>query len=107
MFFDLTKIKALLMASIGKTIFNIDNLTIHSTLNIHVQQSLSSLPNLSSSSLNRLTCQYEQLQLVVIDEISLVDAIMFNVINNRLRSIKHIQNKKIVGVDVIMTSVFY
>jgi hypothetical protein len=26
---------------------------------------------------------------------------------NRLRSIKHIQNKKIIGVDVIMTSDFY
>jgi hypothetical protein len=77
------------MASIGKVVFNIDNLTIHSTLNILVQQSLSSLPNLSSNSLNRLTCQYEQLQLVVIDEISLVGARMFNVRNKRLRSIKH------------------
>ncbi len=27
--------------------------------------------------------------------------------DNRLRSIKHIQNKKIGGVDVIMTSDFY
>jgi hypothetical protein len=32
---------------------------------------------------------------------------MFNVINNRLRSIKHIQNKVFGGVDVIMTSDFY
>jgi hypothetical protein len=70
--FDLTKTKALLMASIGKIAFNIDNLTMHSTLNILVQQSLSSLPNLSLYSLNRLTCQYEQLQLVVINEISFV-----------------------------------
>jgi hypothetical protein len=80
------------MASIGKVAFNIDSLTIHSTLNIFVQQSLSSLPNLSLDSLNRLTCQYEQLQLVVINEISFVDVIMFNDIGNRLRSIKHIQN---------------
>jgi hypothetical protein len=65
---------------------------MHSTLNIPVQQSLSSLPNLSLDSLNRLTCQYEQLQLVVINEISFVDVIMFNDIGNRLRSIKHIQN---------------
>jgi hypothetical protein len=36
MFFDLTKTKALLMASINKVAFNIDGLTIHSTLNIHV-----------------------------------------------------------------------
>jgi hypothetical protein len=90
MSFNLTKTKALLMASIGKVVFNIDSLTIHSTLNILVQQSLSSLPNLSWNSLNRFTCRYEQLQLVVINEISFVGARMFNVIDNRLRSIKHI-----------------
>ncbi len=92
------------MASTSKVIFNIDNLTIHSTLNIHVQQSLSNLPNLSSNSLNMLTCWYEQLQLVMIDEISFVGAKMFNVIDNRLKSIKHIQNKNFDVVDVIMTS---
>jgi hypothetical protein len=95
------------MASTNKVAFNIDGLIIHSTLNIPVQQSLSILPNLSSNSLNRFTCQYEQLQLVVIYEISLVGARMFNVINNRLRSIKHIQNKFFSGVDSIMTSDFY
>jgi hypothetical protein len=47
---------------------------MHLTLNIHVEQSLFSLLNLSSYSLNRLTCQYEQLQIVMIDEISLVGA---------------------------------
>jgi hypothetical protein len=60
--FDLTKTKALLMASIGKIAFNIDNLTIHSTLNIPIQQSLFSSPNLSSDSLNKLTCWYGKLQ---------------------------------------------
>jgi len=43
----------------------------------------------------------------VIDEISLVGAKMFNIIDNKLRSIKHIQNKFFGGVDVIMTSDFY
>ncbi len=104
---NLTKTKALLMASISKVAFNIDGLIIHSTLNIDVQQSLSSLPNLSSDSLNRFTCWYEQLQLVMIDEISFVGAKMFNVIDKRLRFIKHIQNKFFGGVNVIMTSDFY
>jgi hypothetical protein len=58
---DLTKTKALLMASIGNGAFNIDGLTMHLTLNIHVQKSLLSLLNLSSNSLNMFTCQYEQL----------------------------------------------
>jgi hypothetical protein len=43
----------------------------------------------------------------VIDEVSFFGARMFNVINNRLRFIKHIQNKNFGGVDVIMTSDFY
>ncbi len=77
------------MPFIGKVAFNIHGLIIHSTLNICIQQSLFSLPNLSSYSLKRLTCQYEQLQLVVIKEVSLVGAKMFIVINNRLRFIKH------------------
>jgi hypothetical protein len=42
------------MASIGKVAFNIDGLIIHLTLNILVQQSLFSLPNLSIDSLNML-----------------------------------------------------
>ncbi len=106
-FFYVTKIKALLMASIGKIVFNIDGLRIHSTLNICVEQSLFTLPNLSLYSLNKFTCRYEQLQLVVIDEISLVGDGMFDVINNKLRSIKHNQNKVFGGVDIIMTSDLY
>ncbi len=43
----------------------------------------------------------------MINEISLVNAKTFNVIDNMLRSIKCIQNKFFDGVDVIMTSDFY
>jgi hypothetical protein len=43
----------------------------------------------------------------VIDEISFVGVRMFNVINNRLRSIKYIQNVFSGGVDVIMIGDFY
>jgi hypothetical protein len=104
---NLTKTKALFMALTSKVVFNIDDLTIHSTLNIPIQQSLSNLPNLSSYSLNWLKCQYEQFQLVVIDEISVVSAKMFNITNNKLKSIKHIQNKFFGRVDVNMISYFY
>jgi hypothetical protein len=40
----------------------------------------------------------------VIDEISFVGARIFNVIDNKLRSIKHIQNNFFGGVDVLMTN---
>jgi hypothetical protein len=43
----------------------------------------------------------------MIDEISLVGAIRFNVIDNRLRFIKHIQNNYFGGVDVIKIGDFY
>jgi hypothetical protein len=41
------------------------------------------------------------------DEISFVGVRMFNVIDNVLKSIKHIQNNFFVGVDVIMTCDFF
>jgi archaellum biogenesis ATPase FlaH len=107
MSFDLTKTKVLFMALISKVAFNINDLTIHSTLNILVQQSLFNLPSLSLNLLNMLTCRCEQLQLVMINEILIVGVRMFNVINNRLRSIKHIQNNFFGGVDVIMISDFF
>jgi hypothetical protein len=54
------------MASTSKATFNIDGQTIHLALNIPIQQTLTNLSNLSLDSLNGLTCQYEQLQLIVI-----------------------------------------
>jgi hypothetical protein len=43
----------------------------------------------------------------MIKEISLVGVRMFNVIDNKLKSIKHILNKFLNGMDVILTSDFY
>ncbi len=43
----------------------------------------------------------------MIDEISLINVKMFNVLNNRLRAIKHIQNKFVGVVDVIIIGDFY
>ncbi len=43
----------------------------------------------------------------MIDEISFVSARMFNVIDNRVRSIKHIQNNFFGGVDVLMIGDFF
>jgi hypothetical protein len=43
----------------------------------------------------------------MIDEISLIDARMINVIDNKLRFIKHIQNKICGGLELIMINDFY
>jgi len=54
------------MTSISKATFNIDGQIIHLALNIPIQQTLTNLSNLSLDSLNRFTCQCEQLQLAII-----------------------------------------
>ncbi len=43
----------------------------------------------------------------MLNEISLVGARMFNAIENRLRSIIHVQNKFFGGVDIIIIGDFY
>jgi hypothetical protein len=53
------------------------------------------------NTLNMLTCQYKQLQLVVVDEIALVGARMLNVTDDMIRSVKPIQNEFLGGFDFI------
>jgi hypothetical protein len=87
---DPLKTKALLMAFIRKVAFNIGGTTIHSALHIPINQSLSNLGKLSTETLSKLTDQYEKLQFIVLDEVSLVGARMLNAIDQRLHSIKHV-----------------
>jgi hypothetical protein len=68
---------------------------------------LSTLSNSSLNTLNKFTCRYEQLQFLVIDEISLVSIKMLNVTDNRLRSIQHNQNNFFVVFGIITTCDFY
>ncbi len=64
---NLTKIKFWFMASTNKATFNIGWSNNDLILNILVQQTLTNISNLSLDSSNKFTCQYEQLQLMVID----------------------------------------
>jgi hypothetical protein len=54
----------------GKSTFNIDGTTIHSSLSIPFN--CKDLPSLSSERLDSLVKKYDQLQLIVQDEISLI-----------------------------------
>jgi hypothetical protein len=58
------------MAYTGKTMFNIDRITIHLSLSIPLN--CKDLPSLSSKQSNILINKYNQLQLIVLDEISLI-----------------------------------
>ena len=104
---DPLKTKALLMAFIGKAAFNFGGSTIHLALYIRGNQSLFNLGKLLAKTLGKLIDQYEWLQFIVLDEVSLVGARMLNAIDQRLYSIKHVRNKNFGGLDVIVIGDFY
>jgi hypothetical protein len=79
------------MAYIKKTTFNIDGITIHSSLSILVN--CKNLPSLNLEQLNNLIKKYDQLQLIVLNEISFIEKIILKFIDFRLRSIKCIHIK--------------
>ena len=71
----------LLTAFTGTAAFNINGGTLHSTLQLHIQ-------NLSAEKRNCLETQLCQLQLMTIDEISMVGGRHFNMIDSRLSILK-------------------
>ncbi len=93
------------MTYIGKTTFNIDETTIHSNLSIPLN--CKDLPSLSSKRLDNLIKKYDQLQLIVLDEISLIGKIILKYIDFRLSPIKHIHTKFFGNFDVINIRDFY
>ncbi len=93
------------MAYIGKTTFNIDGTTIHSSLSIPFK--FKDLPSLNLEQLDNLVKKYDQLQLIVLDEISLVGKIILKFIDFLLRSIKRIHTNFFENLDVIIIGDFY
>lgn len=91
---------ALLMAYIGKAAHNIGGTTIHSAL--HLPLLTNSHATLSSEKLNALSTHYQNLRLVVFEEISLIGAKTFHLADSRLRSIMHKPTKPFGGLDVLL-----
>jgi len=79
------------MAYIKKTTFNIDGITIHSSLSIIVN--CKDLQSLNLEQLDNLVKKYDQLKLIVLNEISLIRKIILKFIDFQLRSIKCIHIK--------------
>ncbi|CAG2214630.1 unnamed protein product [Mytilus edulis] len=96
---DFTTPKVLLMAPTGKAAYNINGNTIHSTLRIPCNQSLQ-FRSLESSSLNTLQTKLGNVQLIFIDEISMVGFKMLNFIHQRLMEIKQ-SKEPFGGVSII------
>ena len=80
-------IKVLLCAPTGKAAHNIGGNTIHSAFGIPVGRGFAYKP-LDMQQLDTMRCKYFHLQMVFIDEISMVGKNMFNFINLRLQEIK-------------------
>ncbi len=93
------------MAYIGKTTFNIDVTTIYSSLSIPLD--CKELPSLGSKWLDNLIKRYEQLQLIILDEISLIGKRILKFIDLQLRSIKRVSTKFLRNLDVIIIGDFY
>ena len=82
---NFNEVKILLLAPTGKAAYGIKGNTVHSALAIPACQSLKTYKPLDSSRLNTLRCKLRAVQLIFLDEISMIGNTMLNVqINNRL-----------------------
>ena len=75
---DFNKVKAILLSPTGKTAYNIQGKTIHSTFNIPANQNLKNYKSLDSSQLNTLRAELAALKVIFLDEVSMVGSSMFN-----------------------------
>ena len=91
------KERVILCSFTGKASFNIGGVTLHSAFHLPVRDS--DMAPLVSASAEEVRKKYRKLQLVIIDEISMVGANMFAMINDRL---KQILNKKNHLVDEVL-----
>jgi len=102
---DPLKPKGLILAYTGKAAYNAGGLTINSALLMPFNKS--SFTPLSNDVLDNLTKLYEELKLVLIDEVSLIGSCFLYHIDDRLRKIKHIQTKYFGNIDIIFCGDLY
>jgi hypothetical protein len=88
--FDPLKQKAILMVYIDKMTFNIDDTTIHSRLSLPLNCKY--LQSLSAKRFNSLSKTYDELQLMVLNEVSLIGSRIVFFIDLCFKSIKHTQS---------------
>jgi len=99
------KPKGRIVAYTGKYAYNAGGTTVHFAFLIPFNKS-QFLP-LSKEMLDTLSNLYEELQLVFIDEASLIGIRFLYSINNELRSIKHVQTKYFGNIDMIFCGDLY
>ena len=88
-----------------KTVYNVGGTITHSRLLMSFNKS-HFLP-LSKETLDTLSKLYQELQLVFIDEASLIGSRFLYSIDNRLRNIKHVQTKYFGNIDMVFCGDLY
>ncbi|XP_071952879.1 uncharacterized protein [Antedon mediterranea] len=95
------------LAPTGIAAYNIKGHTIHSALSIPIHISLPYQP-LGEEKISALRNQLSQLQIVIIDEISMVNQKLLWYIHGRLRQIKQVRNDSPFGkISIIAVGDFY
>ncbi|KAF0753083.1 ELKS/Rab6-interacting/CAST family member 1-like, partial [Aphis craccivora] len=103
---DLSLPPVLLTAPTDKAAYGIKGLTRHSAFKLPLNQFAGLLPKLSSDISNTLRCQFANVKLLIIDEISMVGIKTLGYIDQRLRSILRI-NKPFGDINVIVFGDFF
>ena len=98
-------IRTAICAPTGKAATLIDGMTLHSFLSLPVNQCKHKLVKLNSDISNRIGVKLRDLQLLIIDEISMVGFTMFRQIDARLQQIMK-TNKPFGGISVIVLGDF-
>ena len=102
--FDPMKRKGLIVSYTGKVAYNVGGTTVHSAFFMPFNRS-QFLP-LSMEMLDTLSKLYDELQLVFIDEASLIGSRFLYSIENRLIIIKHVHTKYFGNIDMILCGIF-
>jgi hypothetical protein len=96
---DFNELRILLMAPTGKAAYNIKGNTIHSALNISIYKEKRSLP-LTTDVLTALKAKIGSTKVVIIDEISMVGASLFQIVDSRLKQLMR-NDRPFGGVHVL------
>ena len=93
------------MAYLGKATFNAGGTTIHSALLMSFNKS--TFTPLSNETIDTLQKHYKELQVLLIDETSLIGSHFLYSIDKRMREIKHCPKNFFGGIDMIVCVDFF
>lgn len=99
-------LKVLLCAPTGKAAFNINGITLHAAFVLPFNQSKREMPRLSASVCNTLFARLKDLELIIIDEVSILGSYTFALINERLQQI-FTSKEMFGGKSIILFGDFY